>query len=109
MPFISFIYRFGRNSKTYYGKYATDYVSDDHEGLDNEVKSGLIHGLNKYRKQKGLSPLKSKSLYVGVTSFSDSKYIPTYSSAQEIKCFDFYMIAHDYKRECYINGQQLIA
>lgn len=107
MPFISFIYRIGRNSKTYYGKYATDYVSDDHEGLDQEVKYNLINGLNQYRKQKGLSPLKTKSLYVGVTSFSDSKYIPTYSTVQEIKCFDFYMIYQDYKKQCYVNGQPI--
>lgn len=105
MPFISFIYRIGRNKKTYYGKYATDYVSDDHEGLDEQVKYGLMYGLNEYRKQKGLSPLKTKALYVGVISFSDNKYIPTYSSSQEIKCFDFYMIGQDYKRECYVNGQ----
>lgn len=105
MPFISFIYRIGRNKKTYYGKYVTDYVSDDHEGLDEEVKYGLIDGLNEHRKKKGLSLLKPKSLYVGVISFSDDKYIPTYSSEKEIKCFDFYIIYQDYNRKFYVNGQ----
>ena len=38
MPFITFIYKVGKNHKTYYGKYCFDYISDDHEGLDNEVK-----------------------------------------------------------------------
>ena len=28
-----------------------DYISDDHEGLDNEVKYFLKQGLNKYRKK----------------------------------------------------------
>lgn len=105
MPFISFIYRIGKNKKTYYGKYVTDDVSDDHEGLDNEVKYSLINGVNEYRKQKGLSPLKTKTLYVGVISFSNNKYIPTYSSSQEIKCFDFYMINQNYKGERYVNGE----
>ena len=105
MPFISFIYRIGRNEKTYYGKYVTDYVSNNHEGLDIEVKMSLLHGLNEYRKQRGLGPLKAKSLHVGVISFSNDKYIHTYSTDNEIKCFDFYMIAHDYKAKSYINGQ----
>jgi hypothetical protein len=38
MPFITFIYRVGKNQKTYYCKYCSDYISDDHEGLDIEVK-----------------------------------------------------------------------
>ena len=51
MSFITFIYKVGKNYKTYYGKYCFDYISDDHEGLDNEVKDILITGLNKYRKK----------------------------------------------------------
>ncbi len=39
MPFITFIYKVGKNYKTYYGKYCFDYISDDHEGLDNEVEN----------------------------------------------------------------------
>lgn len=104
MPFISFIYRIGRNKKTYYGKYVTDCVSDNHEGLDEEVKYPLVSELNQYRNKKGLSPLKSKAVYVGVISFSQNKYIPTYSTEKEIKCFDFYMMDIDYKKKCYING-----
>ena len=45
MPFITFIYKVGKNRKTYYGKYCFDYISDD-----NEVKYILIKGLNEYRK-----------------------------------------------------------
>ena len=38
MTFITFIYKVGKNPKTYYVKYCFDYISDDHEVLDNEVK-----------------------------------------------------------------------
>ena len=37
MPFITFIYKVGKNYKTYYGKYCFDYISDDHEGLDTSA------------------------------------------------------------------------
>jgi len=50
MPFITFIYRIGK--KVFHGKYITDYISDDHEGLDNEIKDIVISGINEYRKQK---------------------------------------------------------
>jgi hypothetical protein len=54
MPFITFIYKIGKNNKTYYGKYCINSMSDDHEGLDNEVKYLLIKGLNEYRKKKNI-------------------------------------------------------
>ena len=60
MPFITFIYKVGKNYNTYYGKYCFDYISDDHEGLDNEVKDVLIKGLNEYRKKNNIQKLKSK-------------------------------------------------
>ena len=89
MPFITFIYKVGKNSKTYYGKYCVDYISDDHEGLDNEVKNILINGLNEYREKKNIPELKSK-IMIGILSFSPDGIIPTYSTDNEIKCFDFY-------------------
>jgi len=101
MPFITFIYKVGKNNKTYYGKYCADYVSDDHEGLDNEVKGILINGLNKYRKQNNIQKIKSK-INIGILSFSSDNIIPTYSSNNEIKCFDFY---YDYDNKIYINGK----
>lgn len=54
MGFITFIYRIKNNPNTYYGKYCFDYISDDHEGLDNEVKYVLKEGLNKFRSRNGL-------------------------------------------------------
>jgi hypothetical protein len=37
MVTITFIYKIKNVNKTFYGKYITDYMSDDHEGLDNEI------------------------------------------------------------------------
>jgi hypothetical protein len=101
MPFITFIYKIGKNTKTYYGKYCIDYISDDHEGLDNEVKYVLIKGLNDYRKQNN-KPLLNSKIFIGILSFSSNQTIPTYSTTNEIKCFDFY---HDYDNKLYINGK----
>lgn len=101
MPFITFIYKVGKNNKTYYGKYCFDYISDDHEGLDNEVKNILIKGLNKYRKKKNIPKLNTK-IFIGILSYSSDDIIPTYSSENEIKCFDFY---YNDDNKIYINGK----
>jgi len=101
MPFITFIYKVGKNNKTYYGKYCFDYISDDHEGLDDEVKYKLINALNKYRKKKNIPELKSK-ITIGILSFSSNDIIPTYSTDDEIKCFDFY---YNDDNKMYINGK----
>jgi hypothetical protein len=102
MPFITFIYKVGKNYKTYYGKYCFDCISDDHEGLDNEVKYILKKGLNEYRKKNNIKELKSKNIIIGILSFSSNQIIPTYSTDNEIKCFDFY---YNYDNEIYINGK----
>ena len=101
MPFITFIYKVGKNYKTYYGKYCFDDISDDHDGLDNEVKYILINGLNEYRKKNNIQELKSK-IVIGILSFSSNDIIPTYSTDNEIKCFDFY---YNYDNKIYINGK----
>ena len=101
MPFITFIYKVGKNYKTYYGKYCFNYMSDDHEGLDNEVKDILIKGLNEYRKKNNVQKLKSK-IIIGILSFSSNTIIPTYSTDKEIRCFYFY---YNYDNKIYINGK----
>ena len=103
MCFITFIYRIENNDKTFYGKFVCNYVSDDHEGLDLEVKPTVIYGINEYRKQKNLEELQ-ENVYVGILSFSTNKYIPTYSSDEEIQCFDFYC---DLANKIYVNGQKV--
>jgi hypothetical protein len=109
MPFITFIYRVGKSKKTYYGKYCNDYISDDHEGLDTEVKHSLLKGLKKYKdknetKNENKTPKKDIKVIVGVLSFSSHKFIPTHSSENEMKCFDFY---HDYDDKIYVNGKKI--
>lgn len=103
MPFITFIYKVGKNPKTYYGKCCFDYISDDHEGLDNEVKYILKGGLNEYRKQKNIPKIKSK-IMIGVLAFSSNKVVPVYSTNDEIKCFDFYK---NYDGQIYVNGKMI--
>jgi len=101
--FVSFIYKVGKNPKTYYGKCCFDYISDDHDGLDNEVKYILKESLNIYRKQNNLPKIKSK-IMIGIMSFSSNKYIPTFSTNDEIKCFDFYK---KYDGNIYVNGKMI--
>ena len=100
MPFITFIYKVGKINKTYYGKYCFDYISDDHEGLDNEVKYILKQSLNQYRTQNNKKII--SKLMIGILSFSSNEDTPTYSTNNEIQCFDFYK---SYDEKIYINGK----
>jgi hypothetical protein len=102
MPFITFIYRIGNNDKTYYGKYCTDYVSVEHEGLDIEVRYRLLQGINRFRQNKCIRKLKSKQMKVGILSYSSDSFVPMYSTDKEIQCFDFY---YDYNNNAYVNGK----
>ena len=104
MTFITFIYKIGVNKKIYYGKYTCDYISDDHGGLDNEIKPILVNGLNQFRKKNDLVKM-IKKVYIGIMCFSNDRYIPTYSSDSEIKCFDFYCKINKNKKEIYVNGK----
>jgi len=104
MPFISFFYKIGNHPKMYYGKYFARYISDDHEGLDEEVRPLLEHSIEIYRKTKNLPPLRTK-IHIGVLSLCRDDAIPTFSSKREFQCFDFY---HDYD-ETYINGKLMPA
>ena len=104
MPFITFIYKIKNKPKTYYGKYICDYMSDDHEGLDTEIKYILLSSINKYRVKKNLP--KIKIITIGILSFSNDRYIPVYSTKSEINVFDFYYENYDYdKTKIYINGK----
>lgn len=106
MPFITFIYRIKDNPNTFYGKYICDYISDDHNGLDEEVKYVLHKSINIYREKRNLT--KIKKIRIGILSFSNDEYIPTYSTDSEIKAFDFYCIYSEYKGNAvYINGKLL--
>lgn len=106
MVTITFIYKLNNVNKTFYGKYIADYMSDDHEGLDNEMKIILLNEINKYRCSKNMKKLMDKNLSVGVLScITNDNYLDYYSD-NEIPCFDFY-----YKKfkntEIYINGKKI--
>ncbi len=102
MSFITFIYKVGKSPKTYYGKYWSEYISDDHEGLDNEVRSELQRALHTYRQQKSERPVSKPKVIIGVLAFVSDEYVPAYSTENEIKCFDFY---RTYDKKIYINGR----
>ena len=106
MPFITFIYKIGK--RNYYGKYVFDYMSDDHEGLDDQILPLVVDGINRFRAQKGLSPL--DYIKIGILSFSVDDYIPCYSTDKEYECFDFYYDVDYYNRnkKLYVNGKQVI-
>jgi hypothetical protein len=105
MPFITFIYRIEGNPRMYYGKHVTDSISDDHEGLDVDVKYELLRAINIYKTTKNAPNLNETQLTVGILSLSINKYIPTYSSEAEINCFDYY---RDYHGQLFINGVKQI-
>jgi hypothetical protein len=107
MPFITFIYRIENTEKIFYGKYVCDDVSNNHEGIDIEIKPIVINGINEYRNQKGLNKL-DKKVFLGILSFSENRHTYIYSSDEEIKCFDFYYINCYDTSKTYINGKFII-
>jgi hypothetical protein len=106
MTFVTFIYKLGnkRHSRVYYGKY-DGYISDDHEGLDLVIESDVKNGINEYRKQNNLKPI--KNIQVGILSLSNDCFIPGYSSDKEIKMFDYYQIYENYISKIYVNGKKI--
>jgi len=110
MPTVVFIYRIENNPTVFYGKYVTDYISNDHQGLDKEVFPKLIIGLNEYRKKQNLLKInEDDGVKVGIISCSSKHSELNYSSLDEIECFDFY---HCYstsfkfpKNIYYVNGE----
>ena len=105
--FITFIYRIENNPKTYFGKYNTDYISDDHEGLDKEVLPDLLNGINIYREQKNLQQLKKNQVKVGILSCSTNSNYLNYSTKKEIDLFGFYCTSYKHIKKFYINGKQI--
>lgn len=105
MPFITFIYKIDKRS--FYGKYVAEYVCDDHEGLDDEIRPVVVKGINAFREKKGQPPI--TDVKIGILSFSVDGYAGCYSSEKEIECFDFYCDEKDYcKQTIYINGQEVL-
>lgn len=108
MSFASFIYRIPNSKKTYFGKYVFNgYISDDHNGLDIEIKDDVLKAINQYRIKWGES--KIQDIMIGILAFSPGDgVIPVYSSEEEYKAFDLYYECDDNYRNppnIYINGE----
>jgi len=60
----------------------------------------LKQSLNQYRTQNNKKII--SKLMIGILSFSSNEDTPTYSTNNEIQCFDFYK---NYDEKIYINGK----
>jgi hypothetical protein len=108
--FITFIFKM--NNTTYYGKYYTDYISPDHEGLDDEIRTYLLKGITEYQKQELLPKIKQEAIdnvQIGVMSVCNETYISLHSTNEERNCFDFhcekYTINHTICMKMYMFGK----
>jgi hypothetical protein len=109
MHTISFIYRIAKTNQTYYGKFLTDTISDDHDGLDLIIKPKLTYALNKHRRLKNKGKLK-QTIFIGVLSHSNSWM--NFSNEREVKCFDFLYEQYKSKdgvdvEDYWVNGELL--
>lgn len=106
MVSISFIYKMKNINKTFYGKYISDYISDDHDGLDIYIKYEVLNIINKYRENQNLKKISKKNIMIGIISCSNENYLD-YSTDNEIFCFDFYHIEYKGEHKYYINGKKI--
>jgi len=107
MSFITFIYKVGDKSKSYYGKYCdSNSISKNHNDLVIEVKEMLIKSLNDNRVKNNIPALRPNKVTIGILAFSSSSNTLNQLTADEIVCFDFY---HDYEKNIYVNGRKLDA
>lgn len=101
MPFITFIYKIAGDNTRYYGKYYTRYMSDDHEGLDMEVRYKLERALSRRRGTE----IREGEVTIGVLSYSESNYVDVSSSHDEIAAFDFYYLEEKNIYDTYLDGK----
>jgi hypothetical protein len=111
MPFITFFYKLKNDNTKYYGKFVSNYISDDHGGLDREMKSIVVYGINLLNLSKQTEmTITIDDVSLGILSFSDHSYIPTYSSDDEIVMFDFYYddsVGYSTGKNIYVNQQRV--
>ena len=101
MSFITFIYKVGDKSKSYYGKYC-----DNNSTSVIEIKEILIKSLNDNRAKNSIPPLRPNKVTIGILAISSSSTLPTHLTEDEIVCFDFYC---DYEKNIYVNGRKIDA
>ena len=115
--YITFIFKLPNGPKgynTYYGKYHTDDISPEHEGLDEVIKPYLLKAINEYYKfelkQKHIPEVDFKEkVPIGIISVSNDTDISIHSSNEEKYVFDFYCqkftIDHKISLEMYVFGK----
>ena len=118
--YITFIFKLPNGPKaynTYYGKYHTDHILPEHEGLDEVIKPYLLKGINEYYKfelkQRLANPLHitefKEKVPIGIMSVSNDTDISIHSSNEEKHVFDFYCqkftIDHKISLEMYVFGK----
>ena len=110
MPFITFFYKLKNDNTKYYGKFVSNYISDDHSGLDREMKSIVVYGINLLNLITMTINITIDDVSLGILSFSDHSHIPTYSSDDEIEMFDFYYddsVGYSTGKKIYVNQQRV--
>ena len=115
--YITFIFKIPNGpkaDKTYYGKYHTDNISPEHEGLDEVIRPYLLKGLSEYNdniehKTHILPEEFKENIPIGIISVSNDTYISIHSSNEEKRVFDFYCqkftINHKINLEMYVFGK----
>jgi hypothetical protein len=89
--FITFIFTLpnAKSNMKYFGKYYTDSILHEHEGLDVVVKPYLLKGLSHSFEKKTFEEI-NKKINIGVLSVSNCNTISIHSTDEEINSFDFY-------------------
>lgn len=111
MPSISFIYRLGNGLINYTGKYDINYLSDEHNGLYNEIMDVLYPGLNEFRIINNLPLIKKrKYIKIGILSSSTNDDWLNYTSNKEYKAFDFYYKSYENNNvsKTFVNGKLIL-
>jgi hypothetical protein len=94
---ISFIFKINQGPIEH-GKIIVDYLSDDHEGIDNEIKDFVCDVLSEYRSNKKLSSI--QKLELGVLGI-----IKDWCSENEKNIFSVYIDRINKKYYC--NGERV--
>ena len=115
---ITFIFKLAsRPNQLFYGKYYTDTITPDHEGLDLELRPYLLKGISEYHRQDQIQKRVNhfsefnENVPIGIISVSSLKHHSIHSSNEEINCFDFYcekfIINHTISLKMYMFGKSI--
>ena len=85
MPEISFLFRVNGDCTTQYGKLR--HLSDDHNGVDVEIRPYILSALDTYMRTMGLSPI--TKLVLGVIGILDNE--TQYCSEADRDIFHLYL------------------